>query len=181
MGGCDRIDLSRKTGKLTVSVRSISGMAMRNAKVATVAAAMVLCIGGGTDARGQGAGAASGDCRIGPEARCAGANLEGRDLRGANLRRGDFTGARLNGANLAGADLGNADFSRADMRFANLGGAALFGTKLIGTNLTGAGLRFQDLKSDTDVSRALMPDGKMCGEGSVGDCKNPTVPPPQRR
>ncbi|MFM7346521.1 MAG: pentapeptide repeat-containing protein [Tagaea sp.] len=126
------------------------------------------------------AGAQSG-CRIGPEAKCAGANLEGRDLRGANLRRGDFTGARLSGANLAGADLGNADFSGADMRFVNLGGAALFGTRMVGANLTGAGLRFQDLKSDTDVSRAVMPDGKMCADGSIGDCRNPTTPPPQRR
>lgn len=139
-----------------------------------VAAALAVYCAGGE------AGAQSG-CRIGPEAKCAGANLEGRDLRGANLRRGDFTGAKLSGANLAGADLGNADFSGADMRFANLGGAALFGTKMVGTNLTGAGLRFQDLKSDTDVSRALMPDGKMCAEGSVGDCRNPTTPPPQRR
>lgn len=140
-----------------------------------MAVAVVAAWGAAGEARAQ-----SG-CRIGPEAKCAGANLEGRDLRGANLRRGDFTGANLRNANLAGADLGNADFSRADMRFANLGGAALFGTKMVGANLTGAGLRFQDLKSDTDVSRALMPDGKMCAEGSVGDCRNPTTPPPQRR
>lgn len=126
------------------------------------------------------AGAQNG-CRIGPEAKCAGANLEGRDLRGVNLRRADLRGANLRGANLAGADLGNADFSGADMRFTNLGGAALFGTKMVGANLTGAGLRFQDLRSDTDVSRALMPDGKMCADGSLGDCRNPTTPPPQRR
>ncbi|MCM0018932.1 MAG: pentapeptide repeat-containing protein [Tagaea sp.] len=144
---------------------------MRNAKMAALA--MALALGGIAGAYAQTPGA----CRPGPEAKCAGANLEGRDLRGVNLRRADFNGAKLSGANLAGADLGNADFSGADLRFANLGGAALFGTKLVGANLTGAGLRFQDLKSDTDVSRALMPDGKMCAEGSVGDCKNPTTPP----
>jgi uncharacterized protein YjbI with pentapeptide repeats len=142
-------------------------------RIMTVAAALAFAAVGQADAQ-------SG-CRVGPEANCEGANLEGRDLRGVNLRRANLRGANLRGANLAGADLGNADFSGADMRFVNLGGAALFGTKMVGTNLTGAGLRFQDLKSDTDVSRALMPDGKMCAEGSVGDCRNPTTPPPQRR
>jgi uncharacterized protein YjbI with pentapeptide repeats len=144
---------------------------MRNAKMAAITMALALGAISGVDAQSQGA------CRPGPEAKCAGANLEGRDLRGVNLRRADFTGAKLTGANLAGADLGNAIFSGADLRFSNLGGAALFGTKLMGANLTGAGLRFQDLKSDTDVSRAVMPDGKMCAEGSVGECKNPTTPP----
>lgn len=144
---------------------------MRILAVMTVLAALGLS--------GQ-AGAQSG-CRVGPEASCEGANLEGRDLRGANLRRANLRGANLRSANLAGADLGNADLSGADMRFANLGGAALFGTRMVGTNLTGAGLRFQDLKSDTDLSRALMPDGKMCADASIGDCRNPTIPSPQRR
>ncbi|MBL0932890.1 MAG: hypothetical protein IBJ15_22620, partial [Alphaproteobacteria bacterium] len=73
------------------------------------------------------------------------------------------------------------DLTDADMRFVNMGGVALFATKLTGANLKDAGLRYQDLKSDTEISRAIMPDGKMCAEGSVGDCRNPTVPPPARR
>jgi uncharacterized protein YjbI with pentapeptide repeats len=147
---------------------------MRYASFAVVG----LCLAAGIDAA---QGQTSSACTIGPEAQCAGANLEGRDLRGSNLRRANLKGANLRGANLAGADLGNADLSGADMRFTNLGGAALFGTKFIGANMKDAGLRYQDLKSDTDVSRAIMPDGKMCADASVGDCRNPTVPPPTRR
>jgi uncharacterized protein YjbI with pentapeptide repeats len=129
-------------------------------------------VAGLPDASAQGAG-----CRITRDAKCEGADLEGRDLRGANLRNANMRGARLRGANLAGADLGGADFSDADMRFANLGGAALFGTKLLNVDLTGAGLRFQDIRSDTDLSGAIMPDGKKCSSPSVGDCKNPTAAP----
>lgn len=126
----------------------------------------------------QGAG-----CRIAREAKCEGADLEGRDLRGANLRNANLKGARLRGANLTGADLGGADFTDADMRFSNLGGAALFGTKFVNADLTGAGLRFQDIRTDTDLSGAIMPDSKRCSAPSVGDCKNPTPVPnaPQRR
>jgi uncharacterized protein YjbI with pentapeptide repeats len=116
-------------------------------------------------------------CRVQREAKCAGANLEGRDLRGANLRNADMKGAKLRGANMAGADLGGTDLTGADMRFANLGGAALFGTKLTNADLTGAGLRFSDLKPDTELSGTIMPDGKRCTPPSVGDCKNPTMPP----
>ncbi len=127
--------------------------------------------------------AQSSGCRITRGAKCEGADLEGRDLRGANLRDANMKGARLRGANLSGADLGGADFSDADMRFANLGGAALYGAKFVNTDMTGAGLRFQDLKADTDLSGATMPDGKRCSSPSLGDCKNPTAAPPapQRR
>ncbi len=137
-----------------------------------------LCCGAATDARAQ-----SDNCRITRAAKCEGANLEGRDLRGANLRNANMKGAKLRGANLTGADLGGADFSDADMRFSNLAGAALFGVLFVNTDLTGAGLRFQDIKSDTDLSGATMPDGKRCSTPSIGDCKNPSAAPPapQRR
>ncbi len=127
--------------------------------------------------------AQSDTCRIARAAKCEGANLEGRDLRGANLRDANMKGARLRGANLTGADLGGANFSDADMRFTNLAGAALFGVIFVNTDLTGAGLRFQDIRSDTDLSGATMPDGKRCSSPSIGDCKNPTAAPPapQRR
>jgi hypothetical protein len=149
--------------------------AMRYASIALVGLGMAAF---GAPAVGQ---SLPPGCRLGPDAQCAGANLEGRDMRGANLRRANLKGAKLRGANLAGADLGGADLTEADMRFVNMGGVALFGTKLSGANLKDAGLRYQDLKSDTEISRAIMPDGKMCAEGSIGDCRNPTVPPPARR
>lgn len=119
------------------------------------------------------AAAAQTSCRLQREAKCAGANLEGRDLRGVNLRGADLRGARLSSANLAGADLGGADLSDSDLRFANLGGAALFATKMVNADLTGAGLRMADLRSDTDMSGAVMPDGKRCQTPSIGECKNP--------
>jgi uncharacterized protein YjbI with pentapeptide repeats len=124
---------------------------------------------------------AQNSCRVQREAKCAGADLEGRDLRGVNLRGADLKGARLRGANLSGADLGGADLSDADLRFANLGGAALFATKMVNADLTGAGLRHADLRSDTDISGAVMPDGKRCSTPSVGDCKNPAPVPPGRQ
>ena len=138
----------------------------------------LLCCGAAPEARAQ-----SDVCRITRDAKCEGANLEGRDLRGANLRNANMKGAKLRGANLTGADLGGADFSDADMRFSNLAGAALFGVLFVNADLTGAGLRFQDIKSDTDLSGATMPDGKRCSSPSLGDCKNPSAAPPapQRR
>jgi uncharacterized protein YjbI with pentapeptide repeats len=143
-------------------------------------AAVLLAAAGGPsgDARAQ-----SDNCRITRAAKCEKANLEGRDLRGANLRDANMKGAKLRGANLTGADLGGADFSEADMRFSNLGGTALYGTKFVNTDMTGAGLRFQDIKADTDLSGATMPDGKRCSSPSLGDCKNPSAAPPapQRR
>ncbi len=140
---------------------------------------LVLLVGATTpDAHAQ-----NSSCRITRAAKCEGADLEGRDLRGANLRDANLRKAKLRGANLSGADLGGADFSEADMRFANLGGSALYGAKFVNTDLTGAGLRFTDIKSDTDLSGATMPDGKRCSTPSVGDCKNPSAAPPapQRR
>jgi uncharacterized protein YjbI with pentapeptide repeats len=120
-------------------------------------------------------------CRLQRDAKCAGANLEGRDMRGANMRNADLKGAKLRGANLSGADLGGADLTDADLRFANLGGAALFGTKMVNADLTGAGLRHADIRSDTDISNAVMPDGKRCQSPSVGDCKNPAPVPPGKQ
>lgn len=120
-------------------------------------------------------------CRLQRDAKCAGADLEGRDLRGVNMRNADLKGAKLRGANLSGADLGGADLTGADLRFANLGGVALFGTKMVNADLTGAGLRHADIRSDTDISNAVMPDGKRCQTPSVGDCKNPAPVPPGKQ
>lgn len=95
-----------------------SGCSMSNDMGAMTAVAAALRLG--TVAPAQSAGAGRTDCRIGPEAACADADL------------------------------------------------------------TGAGPRFLDVRSDTDLSRARMPDGTMCAAGSVGACR-PPAPSTQRR
>lgn len=78
------------------------------------------------------------------------ANLEAANLRGANLR-----GAHLKGAALARSDLTGADLRDADLSFAVLSGAVLDGARLDGARL----------------SRSTMPDGTLCAEVSVGECR----------
>jgi hypothetical protein len=152
------------------------GMPRYKTIILSFAAVLVLAAFGFRAAHAQSVG-----CRVQREAKCAGANLEGRDMRGANMRNADFKGAKLRGANLSGADLGGADLTDADLRFANLGGAALFGTKMVNADLIGAGLRHADIRPDTDISNAVMPDGKRCQNPSVGDCKNPAPVPPGKQ
>jgi len=73
------------------------------------------------------------------------ANLEGADLRMANLK-----GASLRGANLSLSDLSNADLGTANLQAANLNGVSLTGAKL---------------------GRAIWTDGRVCANGSVGECR----------
>jgi len=78
------------------------------------------------------------------------ASLEDADLSGANLRTANLKGALLSGANLSLSDLRDADFGHASLQGANLSGANLNGTKL---------------------SRATWVDGRVCADGSVGECR----------
>jgi len=81
-------------------------------------------------------------CRIGPGARCAGADLSGRDLARANLRRADLRGARL-----VGTDLEEADLRQADLHGATLIGVDLARARLQGSRLGEALLLSCDLES----------------------------------
>lgn len=78
------------------------------------------------------------------------ANLEDVDLSGANLRAANLKGALLNGANLSLSDLRDADFGQANLQGANLTGAKLHGVKL---------------------GQAVWVDGRVCADGSVGECR----------
>ncbi len=78
------------------------------------------------------------------------ADLARASLRGANLR-----GANLRGASMQGADLTGADISGANLEFAVLTGAVMEGVRIDGTRL----------------SQATMPDGRVCSDGSVGQCR----------
>lgn len=88
------------------------------------------------------------------EARLARADLSYAMLNLASLRNADLRGAILIGADLTGADLTGADLSGADVRYAILSGVAMEGTRWNGARL----------------GKAVWPDGRVCGEGALGQC-----------
>lgn len=125
-----------------------------------------------------------------------GRGLQGVDLTGAMLRdatfqrsdlsyavltdadafRAKFVSATLvhtvlDGARLMEADLTRADLSGASLRGTDLRYAKLVFADLTGADLTGAEFRRTDLRN-ADLSGATWIDGKrVCGEGSIGQCK----------
>jgi len=99
-------------------------------------------------------------------ANLAEAYLINTKLGGAKLYRTNLSGANLSEARLDGADLREADLSDADLLRADLSEANLAGANLSGANLNDAKL------SGANLSGATWPDGKVCAEGSIGECKN---------
>ena len=83
------------------------------------------------------------------------AQLRGTILIDAFLFRTDLRGADLAGADLTDAMLGMAILTNADLQGADLEGAVLRGAYLEGAKLTGA----------------VWTDGRICGHGSVGECR----------
>ncbi len=88
------------------------------------------------------------------------AQLIGADLSYANLEGADLSGATLRTANLKGVALGGANLSRSDLRDTDLGYANLQAANLNGVRLSGAKL-----------DRAIWIDGRVCADGSVGECR----------
>lgn len=84
-----------------------------------------------------------------------GADLAYASLRNASLRNAELTHVNLTGADLTGADLTGADLSGADLRYAVLTAANLTGTRLDAAQL----------------GKAAWSDGRVCAEGSVGECR----------
>ncbi|MEW8324719.1 MAG: pentapeptide repeat-containing protein [Candidatus Thiodiazotropha taylori] len=76
-------------------------------------------------------------------------NLEYAHMHGVNLQNANLMLANLTGANLTGASLFDADLSGADLRGANLQGAILIKAKF---------------------DNAIWTDGRVCSEGSIGQC-----------
>jgi uncharacterized protein YjbI with pentapeptide repeats len=66
----------------------------------------------------------------------------------------------LVGANLVGADLSRANLVGADLRGADLSHAYLMGANLQNSRQDGA-----------NFSGAVWTDGRVCREGSIGDCR----------
>jgi len=111
-------------------------------------------------------------------AKMAGAVMTGVDLSSANLSRADLSRADLSRANLVSANLSKSNLSDANLAGSRLSWARLTDADLSRANLTGADLRAADLKG-AKLSRTTWTDGKVCQEGSVGECKPETAPPAQ--
>ena len=134
-------------------------------------------------------------CKPEPEAQCTqavriGLQAPGVDWRnsslaqmrldGANLRGGNFTQSILDLSNLKGANLMLANLERAhlhavnlrdsNLMLANLSGASLLDADLSGANLQGANLQ-KTILIQAKLGGAIWTDGRVCAEGSVGECR----------
>lgn len=101
-------------------------------------------------------------------------DLTGAKLAQADAYRAKFISARLAGAVLDGARLIEADLTRADLAGASLKEVDLRNAKLVGAgmkgaDLTGARLEGADLRN-ADLSQAVWTDGRICADGSMGQC-----------
>ena len=119
-----------------------------------------------------------------------GINWSGCDKRGLaqaglKARNARMAKARLDNAQLAGADLAYAVLTGASLRGAELKGASLMGADLTGADLTGADLsdasleyavlkdgRLPGVRLDrARLDKATWVDGRVCAEGSLGECR----------
>ncbi|WP_448413236.1 pentapeptide repeat-containing protein [Limnohabitans sp.] len=123
-------------------------------------------------------------------ARMNGSNLTGADLTGAVLTgagdaRADLKGSMFNfailnainldGADLSGVQMNHAQASQASWIRANLSGAQLKGANLSMGNFEQADFSGADLSgsnlSGSNFSGATWTDGRVCENGSVGECR----------
>ncbi|KAB0665993.1 pentapeptide repeat-containing protein [Oryzomonas japonica] len=95
----------------------------------------------------------------------SGKNLSGMNLTGVNLSKCNLKGVDLSNANLERADLGESDLERANLAGANLRMASLRLSGLTGSNLENAIL-----------DGAIWQDGRICGKGSHGMCREAVSP-----
>ncbi|MCB2426308.1 pentapeptide repeat-containing protein [Methylophaga pinxianii] len=113
----------------------------------------------------------------------------GMDIPSATLTSANLRNSGLAMSNLMNADLVDADLSYADLSLSNMSYALLQGSNLKGANLQQADLSYSDL-TDSDLSfanlrdarlggsnlhnakldKAIWIDGRICAEGSVGNC-----------
>lgn len=134
-------------------------------------------------------------CQLVPEANCGWAELRKLKAPGIDLRDGQFMATRLDEADLTGANISgahlqltnfhkatlkNVDFSYSHMHAVNLVGANLEGANLEGVNLLDANLSGANLKgakiakviwTAANLSGATWIDGRVCAQGSKGECR----------
>ncbi|WP_188661055.1 pentapeptide repeat-containing protein [Terasakiella brassicae] len=134
-------------------------------------------------------------CKFEPEAQCTdairvGAQIEGVDmsyssmpkmrLDGANMKRINLQGSNMEIINLKGADLTLANLSFSQLHAANLQNANLMLSNmtkalLVDADLRGANLQGANIQGavffQANLSNATWVDGRVCAEGSIGECK----------
>jgi len=133
-------------------------------------------------------------CKFEPETQCTSAIRIGAKLAGVDMHNASMTTMRLDGADLQRANLSNAilqlsNFKGANMTLVNLEGAHmhavnlqnanlmlanmkkvnLLDADLRGANLQGANLQVAIL-IQAKLGNATWTDGRVCAEGSVGEC-----------
>lgn len=101
------------------------------------------------------------------------------DLSQANLEHVDgfhtkFISTTLVETNFKNARLTEADFSRANLEKTNFEGANLRGARFFRANAKGANFKNAEMQgadlSHADFSNAIWADGRICKEGSIGQC-----------
>ena len=97
------------------------------------------------------------------------ANLQGANLSRSILHLSNLKGANLMLANLEGATLHAANLQKTNLTMANLTGANFLDADLSGANLLGANLQ-KAIFIQAKLSGATWSDGRVCAEGSVGEC-----------
>ena len=104
-----------------------------------------------TDAQFNGDGTFTvGNCVLGPNSSCPGADLRGLRFREGGQQWKQFEGVEFPGIDLSGADLAGSDLHEANLEGANLAGA----------NLTSVGLTSSILK-DADLTGANLTDANL--------------------
>lgn len=108
------------------------------------------------------------------------ADLRGAILRFASMQETDLSFARLGGADLSYSKFSGANLDQASLPSAKLIGAALDNASLVSSdlagadlnqaNLIGADLRGADLR-DARLDGAVWVNGRVCGNGSIGRCR----------
>jgi hypothetical protein len=101
-----------------------------------------------------------------------------RDLSGKNLSGLNLVGFNLTKCNLKGVDLSHANLERADLEESNLDRADLSGANLKMANLRMSGMTGICLENAV-LDGAVWKDGRVCTNGSTGQCKDlvATYPP----
>jgi len=105
-----------------------------------------------------------------PKMRLDGANMKGINLEGSNMEIINLKGANLTFANLKRAQLHAANLQNANLMLADMSGATLVDADLSGANLRGAKIT-HTIFFQANLSKATWVDGRVCAEGSIGECK----------
>ncbi|MBW9263356.1 MAG: pentapeptide repeat-containing protein [Candidatus Thiodiazotropha sp. (ex. Lucinisca nassula)] len=133
-------------------------------------------------------------CKLEPEAQCSWAILIDTKAPGVDMHESSLASARLDRSNFERANFSRSIFQLANLKdtnlmlsnleyahmhgvnlrnanlmLANLTGASLFDADLSGADLRGANLQ-RTILIKTKFDNAIWTDGRICAEGSIGQC-----------